>query len=140
MSRRAVLYAGVELEQQGEALLSAESIVMDAEKARISLPSRSEFDESLEVLQDGCNQLRLDIRSKEDQTWVFGDALYEFRALVLSWAQRVFEATRLDEARRLAEKIDLSNARQPMGPSIAAYASPPPRSRPTDRSSDSQGN
>lgn len=78
------------------------------------------------MLQDACNALRLDLRAKENDWWPFGEALYEFRALALHWADAVANATGLGEAGRLVSKIDLSNARHPMGPSIGVGVAPPP--------------
>lgn len=130
LTGRALFYASGELERPGEAVRSAEAIRSAVAAARAALPRGSALDASLELLQDACNTLRLDLRAKDDDWWPFGEALYEFRALVFQWAKSIQEETGLDEARRLAEKIDLSNARSPMGEgSVTIYAAPP-RGRP----------
>lgn len=116
LSRKGVLFKGLELEHAGEASHSAERIIEEADVARKALAAGSPFDATFEWVQDACNELRDDLRRREAEAFPFGESLLEFRSAILQWAELMHDETGLEEARRLALKIDLSNAVHPMGP------------------------
>src|ERR1700722_2845209 len=55
LSRRGVLFKGLDLERAGEAGQSAEKMIEEAHEARKELPAGSPLDSSIEWLQDACN-------------------------------------------------------------------------------------
>ena len=129
LSRKGVLFKGHELERPGEASESAEKIIEEADLARKSLPPGSPFDGTFEWVQDACQELRDDLRRRQAETFPFGETLLHFRSLILQWAELMHDETGLNEAKRLALKIDLSNAVSPMGPTRWVHVIPNPGER-----------
>jgi hypothetical protein len=116
LSRRRVLWEGVELEFEDAALASTVSILDDTEQARLALPRGSAFDLVLEHLQDVCNRFRTDVESRP--RYPFGEALFELRVGVMAFAGIARDEFDLAEAERLFSKVNPSTARSPMGPTL----------------------
>ncbi len=125
MSRREVLSAGVELEVQEEARQSIEGLSRDVVEARKALAEGSQWNRSLNAMQEACAHYRAAMRMRENSSWVFGEELGALRATAFQLADLIAEKTGFEEAGDLAEKIALDTAIHPMGPSVSIRVIPP---------------
>lgn len=125
MSRRRVLWATVSLEVEDAAHGSASELLLDAEQARLNLPNDSRFDPLVGELQDACNEFRTHLEQRGDG-FPFGEHLCELRAAALQFASVARDELKLREAEVLAEKIDMSTARSPIGEPLREVDVEPP--------------
>jgi len=125
MSRRRVLSAGRELEEEGRALASVTELLHDAEQARLALPKDSSLEGPLISLQKACNAFRTELELKRG--YPFGKSLEELRAEALHFAESVYGDFGLGRADALRHTIDPTSAWGPLGqPSRTIYVDGPP--------------